>query len=50
MKKEIRVVFALVCALVILTGVQAQAQESEAFKEYGQEFKGKIAKSPSCAF
>jgi len=40
MKKELSVVFALVCAFVMLTGVQVQA------KTEGQmEFKGKIGKS-----
>jgi arylsulfatase len=34
---------AFVCAIVMSAGVHAQ--ESEAFKKYGQEFKGKIAKS-----
>ena len=44
MKKELKTsVVAFVCAIVMSAGVHAQ--ESEAFKKYGQEFKGKIAKS-----
>lgn len=44
MKKELKTtVVAFVCALVMSAGVHAQ--ESDAFKKYGQEFKGKIAKS-----
>lgn len=37
MKKELRVVFALVCAFIMLAGVSVNAQE--------QAFKGKIGKS-----
>ena len=44
MKIELKTtVVAFVCALVMSAGVHAQ--ESDAFKKYGQEFKGKIAKS-----
>jgi arylsulfatase len=44
MKKElITTVVAFVCALAMSAGVHAQ--ESDAFKKYGQEFKGKIAES-----
>ncbi|MFC1882776.1 arylsulfatase [Thermodesulfobacteriota bacterium] len=44
MKKELKTtVVAFVCALVMSAGVHAQ--ESDAFKKYGQEFKGKIAES-----
>ena len=44
MKKELKTaVVTFVCALVMSAGVHAQ--ESDAFKKYGQEFKGKIAKS-----
>jgi len=44
MKKELKTtVVAFVCALVMSAGVHAQ--ESDAFKKYGQEFKGKIVES-----
>jgi arylsulfatase len=44
MKKELKTsVVAFVCALIMSAGVHAQ--ESDAFKKYGQEFKGKIAES-----
>ena len=43
MKRGLTTMFACLCAIVMSAGVQAQ--ESEAFKKYGQEFKGKIAES-----
>ena len=41
----VAVMAVFVCAIVMSAGVHAK--ESEAFKKYGQEFKGKIAKSYS---
>ena len=44
MKKRLQIaLFACVCVLFLVTGVHAK--ESDAVKKYGQEFKGKIAKS-----
>jgi hypothetical protein len=45
MTRILKPVLVFVFAFVIMAGCQPQAQESEAFKKYGQEFKGKIAKS-----
>ena len=39
----VAVMAVFVCAIVVSAGVHAK--ESKAFKKYGQEFKGKIAKS-----
>ena len=43
MKKILNTLFVIVCVINMAAGVHAK--ESEAFKKYGQEFKGKIAKS-----
>ena len=45
MKTSKSTALALACVLALGGVTLAQAQESDSFKKYGQEFEGKIAKS-----